>query len=80
MPPPPPVAVEGEEEYEIESIVRSDMRGRGRNKRKHYLVRWKGYGPEMDQWLPVEDLDHARDLVEEYEQGVRDKMEVRVGA
>jgi hypothetical protein len=46
--PPPPVEVDGEEQWEIEAIVRSEVRGHVRNRRTHYLVRWKGYGPEVD--------------------------------
>jgi hypothetical protein len=80
FPPPPPITVEGEEEYEIDSIVRTDMRGRGRNRRKHYLVRWKGYGPESDQWIPVEEMEHAGELIAEFEDGLRDKRKVQVVA
>jgi hypothetical protein len=75
---PPPVDVDGEEQWEIGAIVRSELRGRGRNRRTHYLVRWKGYGPEVDSWIPVEEMDHAGDLVSEYENHERDKMLVAV--
>ena len=50
------------------------MRGRGR--KKHYLVRWKGYGPEYDEWIPANDMEHSKDLVEEFETNERDKMSV----
>ncbi|CEL59046.1 hypothetical protein RSOLAG1IB_12248 [Rhizoctonia solani AG-1 IB] len=39
---PPPITVDGEEEYEVEGIMDSRE-----NKGKwEYLVKWKGYGPE----------------------------------
>ena len=37
--PPPPMIVEGEEEYEVEAILRHKGRGAWRL----YLVMWKGY-------------------------------------
>jgi len=65
--PPTPVVVDGEEEHEIETIIRSAMRGRGRRREKHYLVRWKGYGPEFDEWIPASELEHAAEVVQEFE-------------
>jgi len=76
--PPPPLEVEGEEWWKIEAVIRQEMRGRGRNRRVHYLVRWKGYGPEFDEWLPVEEMEHSGELVAEFEARQKDKMDVRV--
>lgn len=78
QPPPPAVTIEGEEEYELEAIVDSGMRGRGRNRRMHYLVRWKGYGPEHDVWLPEEEMEHAKELIADYKRNERDRMVVGV--
>ncbi|CDH59310.1 hypothetical protein RO3G_15169 [Lichtheimia corymbifera JMRC:FSU:9682] len=36
-----------DELYELEAIINH----RGKPGRRQYLVRWKGYGPEDDQWL-----------------------------
>ena len=38
---PPPDLVEGEPEYEVENILKSRRKGRGR--KLEYLVKWKGY-------------------------------------
>ena len=45
-PPPPPVVRDGIEEYEVEKILDSWIfRGK-----VEYLVCWKGYGVEEDEW------------------------------
>jgi hypothetical protein len=51
------------DEYEVEKILR---------KRTHkgalqYLVRWKGWGAKFDSWLPLEELDHAQEVLEAFE-------------
>ncbi|CZR56070.1 uncharacterized protein PAC_05958 [Phialocephala subalpina] len=53
-----------ESEYELEKIVASKPNGSGQ---LLYLVRWKGWGPEFDEWKTTEDLEHAQDLVDIYE-------------
>ena len=61
-PPPPPVNIEGHEEFEVEKILSSQRQGR----KLFYLVRWKGYGPQSDTWEPVSGLKNARELIKEY--------------
>ena len=58
-----PVEVEGVEEWEVEKIL---------NKRKikgveKYLVRWKGFTAESDTWEKEEDLENAKNLVDDFE-------------
>jgi hypothetical protein len=74
--PPPAVEIDGEEEFEIDAILESKIRGR--HKKLHYLIRWKGWGPEHDTWIPASDLTHAADLVSEFERQKRDKLRVFV--
>jgi hypothetical protein len=62
---PPPDLIEGEEEYEIESIRDTRLKGRGR--RRQYLVHWKGYPNSDDSWVDREDI-HAPDLLTEFHQ------------
>ena len=52
---PPPVLVDGSEEFEVDHIVAHRETRRGRR----YRVRWKGYGPEEDTALWEEDLVNA---------------------
>jgi hypothetical protein len=51
---PPPDLVEGEEEYEVETVLASRCFGRG--KKLQYLVKWKGYPDSDNQWINKEDI------------------------
>ena len=43
VPPPPPIEVDGEEEFEVEEILDSRIRYR----KLQYLIKWLGY-PDTD--------------------------------
>ena len=61
-PPPPPVVCDGIEEYEVEKILDSRIfRGK-----VEYLVHWKGYGVEEDEWRPSRDVRGSKRLVAEF--------------
>ena len=49
---PEPELIEGELEYEIDKVLDSKMMHR----KLHYLVSFKGYGPEENEWLPAENI------------------------
>ena len=61
-PPPPAVIVDGEEEWEVETIFDSRLH----YNRLQYLVKWKGY--DAQTWQPATDLEHSSDLVQEFHQ------------
>ncbi|QRW19741.1 Retrotransposable element Tf2 protein [Rhizoctonia solani] len=66
---PPPITVDGEEEYEVEGIM--DMEER--NRKWFFRVKWKGYGPEENTWEPQENLKNVEKFLKKYEEGIRKK-------
>ena len=67
---PKPVIIEGEEKFEVEKILNKRMiRGK-----KKFLVRWKGYTMEEDTWENRENLENAKELVEEFERIYREEV------
>ena len=61
--PPKPVIIEGEEEFKVEKILnKRTIRGK-----EKFLVRWKGYTVEENTWENRENLENAKELVEEFE-------------
>ena len=62
FPAPPPDLINGEEEYEIEKIIRHC----GTLSSCSFLIRWKGYSTEEDPWVPEQDLKHAKSALTSY--------------
>jgi hypothetical protein len=62
QPIPPPMVIEGEDEYVVEAIL---------NKRKirgktEYLVKWEYYNEEDSSWEPEDNLKNAKKLIDKY--------------
>ncbi|KAF8755226.1 hypothetical protein RHS01_05545 [Rhizoctonia solani] len=66
---PPPVTVDGEEEYEVEGIT--DMENR--NGKWFFRVKWKGYGSEENTWEPRENLKNAEKILKKFEKEMKEK-------
>jgi len=66
QPPPPPVDVEGTEEWEVQDILdsRLDRRGRGGRPRLRYTVKWTGYDDPTE--VPAEYLQNAQEIVNNF--------------
>ena len=60
--PPPPIEVQGQQEYEVEEILNSKI---VRNKLR-YLVSWIGYAPNDRTWEPAEHLENSPEIVARY--------------
>ena len=61
-PAPPPVIINEEEEYEVEEVWKHRTQGR----EMQYLVHWKGYRDEHDQWIAESGLLHAKQVIKDY--------------
>ena len=60
--PPPPMMVDGEEEYEVEMILRH----KGTGARRRYLVLWTGYPITEASWEPESSLQNAPRILADY--------------
>jgi hypothetical protein len=63
-PPPDPVTVEGEEEYEVDKITDSRIF----RCQLQYRVKWKGYEEGSDSWEPAANLTHAKRKIADFHQ------------
>ena len=62
---PPPDLINDEEEYEVEQVL--DSRVRGHNCKIQYLVKWMGYPDSDNQWLDADQLT-ADDAIREFKE------------
>jgi hypothetical protein len=75
QPPPPPVEVNGEPEYEISEILDSKLDHWRRQCQLLYLVWWSRYEgtDEETSWLLATELGNASELVLDYHSAYPDK-------
>jgi hypothetical protein len=59
---PPPEPVEGEEVYEVETILKHRKRGRG----WQYFVKWRGYPISNASWEPEHVFSDDGDMLTQY--------------
>ena len=60
--PPSPMVIDGEEEYEVEVILKH----KGKGARCLYLVMWKGYPIIEASWEPESHLRNVPLILEDY--------------
>ena len=63
---PPPLTIDGEEEWEVESILDHRITRKGNQITTEYLVKWKGFPDYDSTWEPVTNLTHAQDVLQKY--------------
>ena len=61
-PTPPPMIINEEEEYKVEEVRKHRKCGR----ETQYLIHWKGYGDEHDQWIAKMGLPYTKEMIEDY--------------
>jgi transposase InsO family protein len=74
-PPPPPVAIGDQQEYEVERILDK----RQRRSRIEYLVKWVGYALYDATWEPLDNLANAQDAVRDFEDSLTETVRTRGG-
>jgi hypothetical protein len=62
FPEPPPELEEGEEVYEIETILNHRKRGRG----YQYFIKWRGYPITDASWEPEQAFSNDGDMLTQY--------------
>lgn len=62
---PPPVLVDGNMEWEVEKVIDHRQKKRGSKLVREYRIRFKGYTPADDMWLPMDNLN-CSDMIHEY--------------
>lgn len=62
--------LEDEEEYEVEEVYDKKVI-EGEN---HFLVKWKGWPSEYNQWVPQEDMEHATEAIQSYWKRKKEKI------
>ena len=60
--PPPPIEIEGDEEFEVSEILDSRIHRR----RLEYLVHWQGYDVSERTWEPASNLENAPEMIREF--------------
>jgi len=75
QPPPPPVEVDGELEFEIAEILDSRVDRQRKSCKLLYLVHWSGYKgtDEETSWLLTTELGKATELLKDYHVQYTDK-------
>jgi len=63
---PLPSILDDNVEFEVQDILKHEIRGKGKHKKTWFLVRWSGYGPESDTWEPRSNLTNCAQLIAEY--------------
>jgi hypothetical protein len=64
--PPEPQMVDGDWEFEVESILDVRTRRYGKGSRVEYLVQWKGYPLWECTWEPKGNLKNSPDLLRDF--------------
>ena len=60
--PPPPEIILGVEEVEVEYVINSKRVGNT----IHYLIHWKRFPHEENEWIPIKELANAQTAIKEF--------------
>jgi hypothetical protein len=66
QPPPQPVVIDDDFEYEVEDILKHRLVKSGKRNKQEFLIKWKGYGFEHCTWEPQANLSNCSDILATY--------------
>jgi hypothetical protein len=87
QPPPPPVILDGDLEYEVERVLHHREKVIGTKRTRHgkkkimgreYLIKWLGYPAEYNTWEPEENCLNCPDMVQDYWDRYEAKAEAKL--
>ena len=76
---PPPMVVQGSEEFEVERILDQRERRCGRGIRREFLVKWRGYEAHEHTWELREHLQNTAGKLQEFEDNSAQTLRSRRG-
>ena len=65
QPPPAPIDVDGELEFEVEQVLHHRDVKSGKRSKREYLIKWLGYGAEHNSWEPATGMN-CDELIDKY--------------
>jgi hypothetical protein len=68
---PPERKDKAKPEWEVEKIIEERTRKKGRRLIKEYKIRWVGFSPSEDEWVPIGFLKNAQDRLRSWENSRR---------
>ena len=71
--PPPPIEIEGQEEFEVSEILDSRIIGR----KLEYLVQWQGYDIRKRTWELVANLCNATKMIQNFHRRYLEKPDLK---
>ena len=66
QPPPPELTVDGQIEYEVQSILAHREHKSGRSSKREYLIQWRGYDQSYNTWKPESCLANCQRVLKQY--------------
>ena len=70
---PPPAQilfVKDNEEFEVDKVIQHRDVGKGRAKKREYLVLWRGFSDENATWEPLSNLRNCSASIKQYWQDI----------
>ena len=76
QPPGPVMTIDGDEEWDVERVLKHREVKRGRGHQRWYLIKWRGHDHASNEWVRAKDAENCAELVQEYWDSVRARDEV----